>query len=220
VRGRWVIPVAAGETPEGAVSGDGNVLVLAGPSGEGVSHFALLATHLSSQPRRFRLRGRYEFDAIAPDGLVVYLSEIRGDGRYRVRAYDVKRDRLRARVVVEKTNLGLLMQGLPVSRAVDPTGSPVHTLYRGGPVGAFVHSLNTAQGTALCIFLPKSRKAGPKWSLKLDTSVNELHALNPDLDAHYVIDPTSGEVTPAAPGTTVPGAHPALAADAELVAVR
>jgi len=107
-------------------------------------------------------------------------------------------------VVVEKTAVGLLMQGVPVTRAVDPTGSPVHTLYRGGPAGAFVHSLDTQRGTALCIFLPDSERAGPHWRLSLDTRAGELHALNGDLDAHYVIDPTSGEVTPARPEAPLP----------------
>jgi hypothetical protein len=204
VPGRWTIPVAAGSTPDGAVSGDGEVLALAGPSSERLSHFALLDTDLTSQPQRFALRGRYDFDAMAPDGSALYLSEIRVDGRYRVRAYDVKRSALRPQVVVEKTSLGLLMQGAPVTRAVDPSGSPVHTLYRGGPAGAFVHSLNTQQGTALCIFLPDSKRAGPDWRLALDTRLGEVHALNRDLGAHYVIDPASGEVTPAPPGTTLP----------------
>ena len=125
VPGRWIVPVAAGATPEGAVSGDGEVLALAGPSNEAESHFALLATELTSPPRRFALRGRFDFDAMAPDGSALYLSQIRDDGHYRVRAYDVERGELRPQVVVEKTALGLLMEGVPVARAVDPTGSPV-----------------------------------------------------------------------------------------------
>jgi DNA-binding beta-propeller fold protein YncE len=203
--GRWSIPVAAGATPDGAVSGDGELLVLAAPSGEGVSRFALLPTDLSSQPRRFALRGRYEFDAMAPDGSQLYVNELRDDGRYRVRAYDVASGALLPRVVVEKTALGLLMEGEPVARAVDPSGSPVHTLYRGGPAGAFVHSLNTEQGTALCILVPDSRRAGPEWRLALDTEVGELHALNRALAAHYLIDPTSGEVTLAPADARLPG---------------
>ena len=205
VSGRWSIPVAAGSTPDGAVSGDGQVLALAGPSSEAESRFGLLATELTSPPRRFTLRGRFHFDAMAPDGSALYLSQIRDDGHYRVRAYDVERGELRPQVVVEKTALGLLMEGVPVARAVDPTGSPVHTLYRGGPAGAFVHSLNTQQGTALCIFLPDSRRAGPDWRLALDTRLGELHALNRGLGAHYVIDPRSGEVTPAPPSAPPPG---------------
>jgi hypothetical protein len=205
VPGRWTIPVAAGSAPDGAMSGDGEVLALAGPTSERVSRFALLDTDLASQPQRFALPGRYDFDAMAPDGAALYLSEIRADGRYRVRAYDVKRGVLRPQVVVDKTAIGLLMEGVPVTRAVDPSGSPVHTLYRGGPAGAFVHSLDTQRGTALCIFLPDSKKAGPDWRLALDVRRRQLHALNRDLAAHYVIDPTSGEVTPAPPGATLPG---------------
>ncbi len=204
VPGRWIIPVAAGSTPDGAVSGDGEVLALAGPSSQRRSRFALLGTELKSQPQRFALRGRYEFDAMSPDGSALYLSEIRADGRYRVRAYDVKRGALRPQVVVEKTSLGVLMQGAPVTRAVDPSGSPVHTLYRGGPAGAFVHSLNTQRGTALCMFLPDSKRAGPDWRLALDSRRDRLHALNRDLGAHYVIDPTSGELTQAPPSATLP----------------
>jgi hypothetical protein len=187
------------------VSGDGELLMLAGPSSERVSRFALIGTDLDAQPQRFSLRGRYDFDALAPDGSAVYLSEIRADGHYRVRAYDVATGHLRPQVIVEKTAVGLLMQGKPVTRAVDPTGSPVHTLYRGGPAGAFVHSLDTQHGTALCILLPDSERAGPHWRLALDAQYGQLHALNRDLDAHYLIDPATGEVTPAQPGTPLPG---------------
>jgi hypothetical protein len=217
--GQWVIPVAAGSTPEGAVSGDGRVLALAGPSGERASHFALLGTDLESQPQRFTLRGRYDFDAMAPDGSALYLSEIHDDGRYRVRAYDVESGRLRPQVVVEKTALGLLMQGVPVARAVEPTGSPVHTLYRGGPDGAFVHSLDTQHGTALCIFIPDSERAGDDWQLALDSRAGELHALDRDLDAHYVINRWSGEVTPAPPGTPLPGLEASSADGARTYAI-
>ena len=217
--GRWVIPVAAGSTPDGAVSGDGSVLALAGPGSDGESRFALLATDLTSQPRRFVLRGRYEFDAMAPDGSALYLSEIRDDGRYRVRAYDVESGALRPRVVVDKTTLGLLMEGVPVTRAVDPSGSPVHTLYRGGPAGAFVHSLDTQRGTALCIFLPNSKRAGPDWRIALDPRLDELHALNRDLGTHYVIDPTSGEVTPAPRGAPLPSLAASSADDARTYAI-
>jgi len=217
--GRWIVPVAAGSTPDGAVSGDGKVLALAGSGGDGESRFALLATDLKSQPRRFSLRGRYEFDAMAPDASVLYLSEIRDDGRYRVRAYDVESGALRPQVVVDKTAVGLLMQGVPVTRAVDPSGSPVHTLYRGGPAGAFVHSLDTQRGTALCIFLPNSRRAGPDWRIALDPRLDELHALNRDRGTHYVIRPTSGEVTPAPPGTPLPGLAASSADDARIYAI-
>jgi hypothetical protein len=67
-----------------------------------------------------------------------------------------------------------------------------------------VHSLNTQQGTALCIFLPDSERAGPDWRLTLDPRLRELHALNRGLRMHYVVDPVSGEVTSAPPGAPLP----------------
>jgi hypothetical protein len=67
-----------------------------------------------------------------------------------------------------------------------------------------VHSLNTQRGTALCIFLPDSKDAGPDWRLALDVRRDELHALDRDLGAHYVIDPNSGEVLPAPADATLP----------------
>lgn len=202
--GPWKIPVAAGPTPEGAVSGDGRWLVLAGDDRGGVSRFALLPTAMDGPPQRFRLRGRFDFDALAPDGSAVYLSQIERSGRYRVRAFDVRRGRLRPQVVVEKTSIGTIMEGVPVARAVDPSGAPVHTLYRGGPAGAFIHSLDTARGTALCILIPRSRKAGPEWQLRLDERSSQLHALNPALGAHYVVDPYTGETAEAPAGVELP----------------
>jgi hypothetical protein len=205
IEDHWSIPIAAGTTPEGSVSGDGRWLVLAAPQAQGVSEFALLDTALKTPPRRFPLQGRFDFDALSPDGSAIYLSRIETDGRYVVQAYDVAEQRLRPKVIVEKTSLGTIMQGVPVARAVDPTGAPVHTLYRGGPVGAFVHSLDTAQGNALCILLPRSRRAGVRWTLRLDRETNQLHAINPALDRHYLIDPVTASVIDAPAGAELPG---------------
>ena len=69
-----------------------------------------------------------------------------------------------------------------------------------------MHSLNTEKwGTALCIFIPDSRRAGSEWRLAArHTRVDRLHAANRELAAHYVIDPANGGVTTAPPGTPVP----------------
>jgi hypothetical protein len=154
VPGRWVIPAVAGDDLAGSLSGDGGTLALAGPSGEGTSAFAVVDTALASPPTTFTLRGRWSFDALSPDGAVVYLVEHRGAGVYWVRAYDVARHRLRSGAIVEKGETDPDMTGAPVAREVGPGGSPVYTLYRGGDHGAFVHALHTDQGIALCVDLP------------------------------------------------------------------
>ena len=205
VEGDWTIPIAAGQTPEGSVSGDGRWLVLAGPATNGTSTFALLATSLDAPANPFELQGHFEFDALAPDGSAIFLSQIEADGRYAVRAFDVGDRRLREQVIVEKTSLGSIMQGIPVARAVDPTGAPVHTLYRGGPEGAFVHSLDTARGNAICILIPRSDDAGSRWRLRLSDDATELHAVDDDRDVRYLIDPHTGEVNEAPTDAELPG---------------
>ena len=207
VDGDWAIPIAAGQTPEGAVSGDGRWLVLAAPYAQDVSQFALLPTGLDGQPNRFRLDGRFEFDALAPDGSAIYLSQIEADGRYAVRAFDIEDRRLREQVIVDKTSLGSIMQGVPVARAVDPTGAPVHTLYRGGPEGAFVHSLDTARGSAICILIPESDDAGSRWRLRLGEDATQLHAVDDDRGVRYLLNPHTGEVADAPMDAELPGSR-------------
>jgi hypothetical protein len=163
VPGRWVIPAAAGDDLAGSLSGDGGTLALAGPSGDGTSAFAVVDTALATAPARFTLRGRWSFDALSPDGAVVYLVQHRGAGRYWVRAYDVARHRLRAGAIVEKGETDPDMTGSPVARAIGPGGSPVYTLYRGGDHGAFVHALHTDQGIALCVDLPGAAAWRLQW---------------------------------------------------------
>ena len=205
IDGHWTIPIAAGITPEGSVSGDGRWLVLSGPAAGGASLFALLPTSLDAPPNRFELAGHFEFDALAPDASALFLSQIEADGRYAVRAFDVSDRRLREQVIVEKTSLGTIMQGIPIARAVDPTGAPVHTLYRGGPEGAFVHSLDTARGSAICILIPDSDDAGSRWQLRLGEDATELHAVDDERAVRYLINPHTGEVADAPLDAPMPG---------------
>jgi hypothetical protein len=110
-------------------------------------------------------------------------------------------------VIVEKTSLGSIMQGIPVARAVDPTGAPVHTLYRGGPEGAFVHSLDTARGDAICILIPRSDDAGSRWRLRLSDDATELHAVDDERAVRYLINPHTGEVADAPMDADLPGSR-------------
>jgi hypothetical protein len=164
VPGRWVIPAVAGDDLAGTLSGDGGTLALAGPSGEGTSSFALVDTRLATPARTFTLRGRFDFDALSPDGSVVYLVQRRGAGVYWVRAYDTARHRLRAGAIVEKGETDPDMTGAPVAREVAPSGSVVYTLYRGGDHGAFVHALHTDAGVALCVDLPGAGAWRLRWA--------------------------------------------------------
>jgi len=75
--------------------------------------------------------------------------------RYRVRAYDLKADRLLAKMVTDKRRWQSVMQGVPLSRATSSSGRWVFTLY-GGNAHPFVHSLDTEKAYAVCVDLPRS----------------------------------------------------------------
>jgi hypothetical protein len=164
IPGRWVIPAVAGDEFAGALSGDGSTLALAGPSGEGTSAFALVGTRFAGPPQTVTLHGRFDFDALSPDGGVMYVIQHRGRGVYWVRAYDVAAHRLRPGAIVEKGETDPDMTGRPVARALAPGGSPVYTLYRGGDHGAFVHALSTDAGIAICVDLPGAGAWRLEWA--------------------------------------------------------
>src|SRR4051812_45994823 len=72
--GRWRLPQPAAEGALEGVSANGRTLVLADSR-----RFAFLDTRLSAPPRLAELADRYSYDALAPDGSVLYLIEHRPD---------------------------------------------------------------------------------------------------------------------------------------------
>src|SRR4051812_41689152 len=137
--GRWVIPAVAGRNLAGSLSGDGGTLALAGPRGDGSSSFALVSTRRATRPQVITLRGRWSFDALSPDGRLLYLIEhTRRPGHYQVRVYDAAKDQLRSGAIIEKGEADADMTGSPVAREIGRRGEVVYTLYRGGDEGDFV----------------------------------------------------------------------------------
>ncbi len=100
-----------------------------------------------------RLDRLFAFDAISPDGRIVYLIEYLSDTNYRVRALNVASVGLYARVVADKREAGEPMAGYPVTRATGSRGW-VYTLYGRDDKPAFVHALGTASRVAVCVDLP------------------------------------------------------------------
>jgi hypothetical protein len=162
VQGKYGIPGVAFDGTTDGLSRDGRTLVLGGAAGNQQlrkrSSFAVIDV------RRFRLhsvpklRGDFSFDALSPDGRMLYLIEHVSSqdlSRYRVRAYDLKADRLLAKMVTDKRRWQSVMRGVPLSRATSSSGRWVFTLY-GGNARPFVHSLDTEKAYAVCIDLPRS----------------------------------------------------------------
>jgi hypothetical protein len=164
--GRFVLPdVLPGGPPEG-LSRDGRTLVLQEAPADGRTRFAVLDAALSGTPRIIGLRGWFSYDAMSPHGSVLYLIQQlapAGSDHYAVRALDVGPARLWDGAIVDKRTPGEAMTGRPLSRATDPDGTVVATLYLRESGGPFVHLLNVVDGFALCADLPRGPVSG--WTL-------------------------------------------------------
>jgi hypothetical protein len=180
--GRWTLPATViGGAPDAATA-DGRTLVLV-RAGARETRFALLDASLRRPPRTITLRGRFAFDAIAPDASRMFLIEPRPRGHHLVRDYDLARDELLPGAVIDKLEGEWQMEGQPVARAVPAAGPWVYTLYSKDE-GPFVHALNT-EGYALCLDLPPAARSGPaaarEWGLVVAPGGGTLYAANPAL---------------------------------------
>lgn len=159
LRGRLTVPAVALDGSPAGLSADGRTLVLIRPRDgfpQRRTALAVLATPRLRLRETVVLAGDFSFDALSPDGSLLYLVEYvepRDPTRYVVRGYDLERSRLLPEPVVDPRTFGDVMRGLPLTRAVSPDGRWAYTLYDGGGGTPFVHALDTAEGTAACIAL-------------------------------------------------------------------
>lgn len=159
LKGAWGIPLVAFDgTAEGLLA-DGRTLLLAQPlfSGQTLRRnttFTLVDVAKMKVRGTIRLPGAYSFDALSPDGRYLYLVEYvspEDPSLYRVRAYDLNRSKLLAKIVTDKRSWETGMRGSPVTRAWKDGWA--YTLY-GGTERPFIHALNTKGVEAVCIFMP------------------------------------------------------------------
>jgi hypothetical protein len=176
LKGSWGIPLVAYDGTTDGLMRDGRTLVLGqaagGPYLRKQSSFAFVDMAKMRVLRRLRVPGHHAFDAMSPDGRHLYLVEYVSQSdftRYRVRAYDLRAERLLPKPVNDKRASVRTMQGSPVARAKSPDGTWVYTLY-GGAHHSFIHALDTRHVEAVCIDMPWQNQ--PKrlfeFRLKLD----------------------------------------------------
>jgi hypothetical protein len=109
--------------------------------------------------KRFTLGGDFGFDALSPDGSLMYLIQLKtpanGSGlAYDVRALDVDTGRLYPGAIVDRREPDEKMTGIPLTRVGSADASWAYTLYAKSNGGAFVHALHTTHREAFCIDLP------------------------------------------------------------------
>jgi hypothetical protein len=165
IKGQWGIPLVDFHGTTEGLFPNGRTLLLAqsvfsGDSLRKNTSFKLVDVKRMKLQRTIRIRGAFAFDAISPDARYLYLVEYvsaEDPGLYRVRAYDLNRSRLLAKIVADRRSWETGMTGSPVSRTWRDGWA--YTLY-GGNARPFIHALNTRGGEAVCINMPW--KSSPK----------------------------------------------------------
>jgi hypothetical protein len=165
LNGNFSVPAVAYDGSPSGLSADGRTLVLISPRTRfprASTTFAVIDAKRLRVRRHIRLRGDFSFDAISPDGRLVYLINYlskRDFTKYAVRAYDMRARRLLREPVVDPSEPDEDMSGTPLSRVSDEEGRWAYTLYDGTKY-PFVHALDTERRTAVCIDLDHVRSIG------------------------------------------------------------
>lgn len=173
LQGHLGIPLVAYDGTTGGLSGDGKRLALASyapaPRAGGSTRFVVVDTKSLRVRRLAVLDGSWSFDAIAPDGSTLYLTQHLRAGKhpvYRVRTYDVRTGVLRG-ALVDRLEGERDMGGEPIRRASSADGRWAYTLYARRGHEPFVHALDTAGREAFCVDLPIDVGYGYQWLLTL-----------------------------------------------------
>jgi hypothetical protein len=206
VDGRWRLPTIGDDPVPVGVSLDGSTVVLVEEneaSTRSTSRFLVLdrSSMFLNSPHPaavqvVELDGSFEFDALSPNGHVLYVVEhltTGPAGHYQVRAVDLPAGTLRPEVIVDKLKIGEEMAGWPISQLRAPDGV-VYTLYRGAE-HPFVHALQSADGFAVCIDLPIGDRG-----LEEDRVIDWGLAPSPDWKSVFAVNATVGQVVEIDPG--------------------
>lgn len=157
LEGWYGVPMVAYDGSTGGLARNGKRLVLytADTSGSPKTRFVVLDPRTLKVRKRLTLRGNFGFDALSPDGSILYLIQLRGAGvNYAVRALNPNSGRLYPGAIVDRREPGEKMTGIPMTRVGSDDASWAYTLYSKPSGGAFVHALHTTHREAFCIDLP------------------------------------------------------------------
>jgi hypothetical protein len=168
--GVWGIPTVTLNGDAGGLSTDGSTIVLARKAVRSPSAFLIVNTRTLRPVKRVVLKGYFIFDALSPDGSLLYLiqhTSINDLTHYVVRAYDLRSDRLLPYRIADKTQQNWVMQGYAMTRATGPGGRWVYTLYQNPGGYPFIHALDTVNSVAHCIGLPWTGDQSKLWNVML-----------------------------------------------------
>lgn len=194
------IPAVTLDGEPGGLSADARTLALSYPGNafSDRSEFLFLRARDLKTIERITLDGSFVFDAISPDGSLVYLVELidpRNPLDYDVRIYDIEAGRLVRDPVVDPSEPEEQMGGYPFARAASADGRWAYTLYDGGRE-PFIHALDTVGRTAVCVDLDElGVPIGNGSTLEVSDDGGSL-LLGSRGEPAATIDTTDWEVTP------------------------
>src|SRR6059058_230304 len=151
-KGSYGIPLVTFGGKTGGLSRDGANLVLATWPSFPATRFLLVDAHTFQIRGRVRLKGTFSFDAISPDGSLMYLIHYLGSPNqiyqpYEVRAFNWNTLALHPGSIVDRREPDEKMTGQPLARTGSPTGW-AYTLYSRVRKPPFVHALDTVHRRA------------------------------------------------------------------------
>jgi hypothetical protein len=193
VRGAYGIPtMITANTPLGMFH-DGSRFVLQSIGIAKRTSFVVVRTSDLQVAETISLDGSYAFDAVSPNGRILYLIEHRSSDlqHYVVRAYDLDAQRLLPGRIADKTQSSWVMHGWPASRVVTSSGRWVYTLYSNPGGFPFVHALDTVERVAHCVGFAWQGDQNQLLRYRLALSGNRLLLRRPDGTLYRAIDRTT-----------------------------
>jgi hypothetical protein len=158
IRGGFGVPVVAFDGTTEGVSWDGRTLVLAGVGTSATeTRFSVLPTSTLRLAKAITLSGRWSFDALSPDGRMLYAIQYLNAGtnpRYAVRSVSLVTGKPVGGAIVDRREPDEEMNGSPWARVRSANGAWAYTLYANPNGSSFVHALDTVRRRAFCIDLP------------------------------------------------------------------
>lgn len=185
----------------GGVSPTGRWIAVTRIAGRGRTTVAIADTRRLRTVHILRLKGDFAVDALSTDGKRLFLVEhlyTLGPHRYRIRRYDLSRERLVADPVSAK-GAEEIMAGLAWGGVASPDGRWLLTLYLNtARRSAFVHALDVDRSRPACIDLPSGggRLAQLRdYTLTVSADGRTAFAANPALGVVAEIDLAKRRVT-------------------------
>lgn len=154
LKGLYGLPMVAYDRSIGGLSRNGKRLIVYSP-GPQRTRFVVLDPRTLKVRSRIALNGDFGFDALSPDGSLMYLIQLKNGGLdYDVRALNVNTRRLYPGAIVDRREPDEKMTGIPTTRVGNDDASWAYTLYLRPEKSPFVHALHTTAREAFCIDVP------------------------------------------------------------------